>query len=113
MKTSARQRPPMRVPFCEAQPPNRRPATAIRNFAVASSLSFAPKSRRGRRPQARATSSRKRGFWKFPPGHSLSRIAGYRRLCRNQPAQPETLTFRFTHSPSLRRTSQYKKRFAL
>lgn len=112
MKASVDSARPSECRFCEAQLPNRHPATTIRNFAVASSLSFAPKSRRGRRPQARAT-SRASAFLEVPPGHSLSRIAGYRWLCRNQPAQPGTLTFRFTHFPLLRCAPQCKKRAAL
>ena len=113
MTASARQRPPKRVPILRspvASSPSRdddsQPCGGQQPF-------FCSEEQKGEEAASPGNQSRKRVFWKFPPGHSLSRTAGYRWLCRNQPAQPGTLTFRFTHSPSLRRGSQHKKRPAL
>ena len=47
---------------------------------------------------ARTTSSRLRTFSGFPTGNSLSRITGYRWLCRNHPASSGNFTFRWIHS---------------
>jgi len=58
---------------------------------------------------ARATSSHSRAFLEVSPGNSLSRITGCRWLCRNHPAKSGTLTFRWTHSPSVCCAPQYKK----
>jgi hypothetical protein len=56
---------------------------------------------RGRKAATPGQPVAQSAFLEVPPGHSLSRIAGDRWLCRNHSAQPGNLTFRCTHSPSL------------
>jgi len=113
MTASARPRPPKRALILQsliAELPSR---DGDSQLCGGQQPFFCSEEQKGEEAASPGNQSRKRVFWKFPPGHSLSRTAGYRWLCRNQPAQPGTLTFRFTHSPSLRRGSQHKKRPAL
>ena len=69
-------------------------SAALCRSRLASSLSSAPKSNKGEEAATPGQPVAQRAFLEVPPGHSLSRIAGDRWLCRNHSAQPGTLTFR-------------------
>jgi len=93
MKASAQQRPPKRVPFLRSPAVKSPSRDDDSQLCGGQQPFFCSEEQKGEEAASPGNQSRKRVFWKFPPGHSLSRTAGYRWLCRNQPASQELSRF--------------------
>ena len=82
----ARPRPPKRVLILQSLIANLPSRDGVSQLCGGQQPFFCSEEQKGeeaatpRQPVAQAR------FWKFPPGNSLARIAGYRQLCRNHQA---------------------------